>query len=77
MIRSQKGIIAEAEEWLLKALDLRSRLLGRHDPATRLTLEEYEHLLKRAGRKAEGRQIRDRARQSNAWADRRASFPLD
>ena len=50
MILSQKGNLAEAGEWFLKALDLRSRLLGSHDPATRLTLEEYEHLLPRLSR---------------------------
>ena len=70
MILSRKGNLAEAGEWFLKALDLRSRLLGSHHPATRLTLEEYEHLLKRAGRKAEARQIRAKAKQSNAWGDR-------
>ena len=70
MILSRKGSLAEAEERFLKALDLRSRLLGIQHPATRLTLEEYEHLLMRAGRKAEARQIRSRARQSNTWEDR-------
>ena len=70
MILSQKGNLAEAGEWLLRALDLRSRLLGSHHPVTGLTLGEYEHLLKRTGRKAEARQIRARARQSTGWADR-------
>ena len=50
MILSQKGNLAEAGEWFLKALDLRSRLLGIQHPATRLTLEEYEHLLPRLSR---------------------------
>jgi len=59
------GRVGEAEECLLKALDLRSQLLGTRHPATRLTLDAYESLLKSTGRKAEARQIRRRTLQEN------------
>jgi hypothetical protein len=54
------GRVGEAEQWLVKALDLRSHLLGDHHPATRLTLQTHEKLLRRNGRKEEARRIRTR-----------------
>ena len=68
----EMGRVGEAEEWLVKALDLRSQLLGTSHPSTRLTLEAYESLLKSAGRQPEARQIRTRARQGNGLTQRHA-----
>jgi tetratricopeptide (TPR) repeat protein len=68
----EMGRAGEAEEWLVQAIGLRSQLLGRRHPSTRLTLEVYESLLKSTGRKAEARQVRTRARQGNGLAQRHA-----
>lgn len=69
----EMGRVGEAEEWLVKAIDLRSQLLGARHPVTRLTLEVYESLLKGTGRSAEARQIRKRARQENGFMQRNSA----
>jgi tetratricopeptide (TPR) repeat protein len=61
----ETGHAAEAEDWLFRALDLRSRLLGPQHPATRLSLDTYARLLRRTGRKEEARRIRAQIKQEN------------
>ena len=61
----ETGHAAEAEDWLFRALDLRSRLLGPQHPATRLSLDTYARLLRRTGRKEEARRIRARIEQES------------
>lgn len=65
----EAGRVGEAEQWLLRALDLRSRLLGTHHPATRLTLQTYEKLLRRTGRKEEARRTRTHLRSTASVID--------
>jgi tetratricopeptide (TPR) repeat protein len=62
----ETGRAAEAEDWLFRALELRSRLLGPQHPATRLSLEAYADLLRRTGRKEEARRIRAQIKQKKA-----------
>jgi len=62
----ETGHAAEAEDWLFRALELRSRLLGPQHPATRLSLEAYANLLRRTGRKEEARRIRAQIKQKRA-----------
>jgi tetratricopeptide (TPR) repeat protein len=64
----EAGRVDEAKEWLLRALDLRSRLLGTHHPATRLTIDTYANLLKRTGRKEEASRIRTLYQFRNTFA---------
>ncbi len=66
----ETGHAGEAEEWLFRALDLRSRLLGPQHPATRLSLDTYANLLRRTGRKEEARRIRAQIKQQNTWRAR-------
>jgi len=62
----ETGHAAEAEDWLFRALDLRSRLLGPQHPATRLSLDTYARLLRRTGRTEEARRISAQIKQGNA-----------